>query len=101
MITVYHLNYFIDGMLSLPGGIEGLFNFFAYDEHLAYDAEQMAEDIETYGLYTYEDFAPYVPEEVYEIFQASYFKVAVGKGLITFDGILDLIERYLVLHGIV
>ena len=61
----------------------------------------MAKDIETYGLYTYEDFAEYMPEEVYNMFPAQYFKVAVGKGYITFDEIVSLIERYLVGHGIV
>ena len=88
LTTAYHLNYFIDGFFSMPGGIEGLFNFFEYDENLRYDEEQMAEDIAKYGLYTYEDFAPYLPEELYYAFQAPYFKVAVGKGMITFEEII-------------
>ena len=99
LVTVYHLNYLIDGMLSIPGGIEGLFNFFEYDESLGYDKEQMEKDIETYGLYTYDDFAAYMPEEVYNMFQAQYFKISVGKGYITFEEILELIDRYLVEHG--
>ena len=102
LITAYHSNYFIDGLLSIPGGMEGIFNFFEYGENLAYDAEQMEKDIEKYGLYTYEDFAEYVPYEVYEyMFPAKYYKVAVGKGLITFEEILELIEHYLVAHGYV
>lgn len=101
LVTAYHLNYFIDGMLSIPGGIDGLFNIFEYDETLKYDEEQMAKDIEKYGLYTYEDFAEYMPEEVYNMFPAQYFKVAVGKGYITFEEIVELIDRYLVGHGIV
>ncbi|MBQ2735570.1 MAG: hypothetical protein IJF33_07025, partial [Clostridia bacterium] len=101
LVTVYHFNYFIDGLFSMPGGIEGLFNFFEYDESLKYDEEKMAEDIEKYGLYTYEDFAPYMPEEVYQCFQAPYYKVAVEKGMITFEEIVGLIEKYLVQHGIV
>ncbi|MBO5287674.1 MAG: InlB B-repeat-containing protein [Clostridia bacterium] len=100
LITSYHANYFVDGLLSIPGGINGIFNFFEYGENLAYDLEQMEKDIEKYGLYTYEDFAEYVPYEVYEyMFPAKYYKIAVGKGLITFEGILELIEHYLVAHG--
>ncbi len=101
LVTAVHLNYFIDGMFSIPGGIEGIFNIFEYGEDLKYDSEQMQKDIETYGLYTYEDFAEYVPEEVFYAFQAQYFKVAVGKGMITFEEIIEMIDRYLVKNGVI
>lgn len=101
LVTAYHLNYFIDGLFSMPGGIDGLFNIFEYDEDLKYDEEKMKADIEKYGLYTYEDFAAYLPYEVYAAFPAPYFKVAVGKGLVTFEEILGYIETYLVRNGII
>ena len=93
-ITVYHFNYFTEGMISLPAGIEGLFNIFEFGENLTYDQELMQKDIETYGLFTYEDFAEYVDYEVYCLFPAQYFKVAIGKGLITFEEIEELIYYY-------
>ena len=34
------MNYFIDGLFSMPGGIDGLFNYFEYDSTLKYDEEQ-------------------------------------------------------------
>ena len=96
--SLYHLNYYINGMLSLPGAIDGLFNYFEYDPAtLKYDEEEMQNDIETYGLYTYEDFAEYATPEMFEtILPAQYLKVSVGKGLITFEGIIQLINTYLV-----
>ena len=96
--SLYHLNYYINGMLSLPGAIDGLFNYFEYDPvTLQYDQEKMNEDIETYGLYTYEDFADHMTQELYDtVFPVAHMKVAVGKGLITFEEILDLIYTYLV-----
>ena len=100
LVTAYHLNYFIDGLFSMPGGIEGLFNIFEYGEDLVYDAEQMQKDIETYGLYTYEEFAEYIPEEVFYAFPTVYLKVAIGKGYLTFDDILGMIERYVVGNGL-
>ena len=69
-------------------------NFFGHDDNLQYNAEKMAQDIETYGLYTYEDFADYVSEEVFMAFPFKYFKVAVGKGEFTFEELLVLIEFY-------
>ena len=94
--TEYHLNYYINDMLSLPGGIEGLFNYFEYDPTtLRYDQEQMEADIEKYGLYTYEDFADYATEEMFAVFvPAKYFKVAVGKGMVTYEEILEMISMY-------
>ena len=93
-VTKYHLNYFTNNLLSMPGGIEGLFNIFEYDENLKYDEEKKQNDIETYGLYTYEDFKDLVSYEIYESFPANYFAVAIGKGLLTWDDIYYYIERY-------
>ncbi len=96
-VTYGHLCYYVNGMLSMPGGIEGLFNIFEVDnETMMYDAEAMATDIEEYGLFTYEEFyAMYtIPERIFESFNGRYLKVAVGKGLITYEQIGKLIERY-------
>lgn len=101
MTTEYHMNYFVNGMFSMPGGITGLFNFFEYDENLAYDKELMAKDIETYGLFTYEDFAPYMSEEAFDsIFPVKYLKVSIGKGLTTFENLEYIIKRYIYGHGL-
>ncbi len=96
-VTYGHLCYYVNGMLSMPGGIDGLFNIFEVDnETMMYDAEAMATDIEEYGLFTYEEFyAMYpIPERIFESFNGGYLKVAVGKGLITYEQIGKLIERY-------
>lgn len=94
-ITVYHMNYFTNGLLSMPAGIEGFFNIFEYNEDMTFNTEKMNADIEKYGLYTYEDFAEYVPYDFYCAFPAHYLKVSVGKGYMTYEQILALIDRYL------
>lgn len=97
----WHMNYFIDGMFSMPGGITGLFNFFEFDENLAYDEEKMEQDIALYGLFTYEEFKDYMSEELYNsIFPIKYLKISIGKGLVTMEGIEYIIERYIVRHGL-
>ena len=96
-VTYGHLCYYVNGMLSMPGGIDGLFNIFDVDpDTLTIDEESYAADIAEYGLYTYEEFSEIFPvgEEVFEAFNGRYLKVAVGKGLITPDRIGELIERY-------
>ena len=93
-VTDYHLNYFTEDMLSMPGGISGLFNIFEYDNDLKYDKEKMEADIEKYGLFTYEDFKDLVAYEVYVSFPAQYFKIAIAKGILTEENLLYYIERY-------
>ena len=96
-VTYGHLCYYVNGMLSMPGGTEGLINIFDVDTSLMqYDEEQTEEDILTYGLYTYEEFNAIIPlpEYVFDAFNGQYLKVSIGKGLITLDEIAALLERY-------
>lgn len=89
--SIWHINVIANDMLTLSAG---MINLFDYDESMQYDLAAMEQDIEIYGLYTYEDFKDYVPTEVYEIFPFKYYKVAVEKGLFSFDQILGLIDLY-------
>lgn len=93
-VTAFHLNYFVDGLLSMPGGIPGLFNIFDYGQDLKYIEKNKIDDIQKYGLFTYDDFKEYLPYEAYCCFPGPYLKVSICKGLTTFDDILSLIDRY-------
>ena len=96
-VTYGHLCYFVNGMLSMPGGIDGLFNIFEVDrETLKYDEAAYLNDIETYGLYTYQEFSEIllVSEELFEAVNGQYLKVAIGKGLVDIDTLAEYIERY-------
>lgn len=96
-VTYGHLCYYVNGMLSMPGNTEGLINIFDVNsEQMAYDADQMREDIELYGLYTYDEFNSVMPvsEVLFNAFNGQYLKVAIGKGIIDWERIKDLISRY-------
>ena len=73
---------------------DALISYFEMGDNLMYDQEKMQADIEKYGLYTYEDFAEYVTYEQFVAFNGAYLKVAVGKGLITWEEILELIRAF-------
>ena len=93
-VTAYHMDYFTEDILSMPGGIEGIFNIFEYDEDLKFNEEKMKHDIELYGEFTYEDFKDLVPEDIFNSFQTRYFTVAIGKGNLTMERIKYYIDRY-------
>ena len=89
--SVWHINLVAENMLTLSAG---MVNLFEYDSNMKYDEQQMKEDIEKYGLYTYDDFKDYVTIDVFNAFPFKYYKVAVGKGLFTFEEIIGLINYY-------
>ncbi len=98
--STYYINHFINGYLTVPGGFHWFVNYFEYGENLRYDQEAMTRDIEIYGLYTVEDFAAYVPEDMLFLFDtiypAKYLKVTVGKGLARFEDILTVIQDWII-----
>ena len=65
---------------------------------MMFDADKMRDDVDTYGVYAYEDFSEYLTKEQFEAFNVKYMKVAVGKGGYTYEGILGLIEEFLKQH---
>ena len=96
-VTYGHLCYYVNGMLSMPGNTESFINIFDVDpETLTYDEDAMAQDIATYGLYTYAEFNSIIPlpEVVFNAFNGQYLKVAIGKGITTLDEIEALLDRY-------
>lgn len=96
-VTEEHLCYFVNSMLSMPGGIDGLFNFFEVDPAtMTYDYEAMERDIKTYGLFTYEELNAIAPlsEEMFNAAGGAYLKVSIGKGNLTVDELIYMIERY-------
>ncbi len=96
-VSVYHTNLVTDGLLThttwpVLENPEGFMNYFAYDENMKYDEEAMLADIAQYGLYTYEDFEGVLSEEAFYAGPWKYFKVAVGKGQLSWEDILNAID---------
>ncbi|MBQ3012936.1 MAG: hypothetical protein IJD74_05295 [Clostridia bacterium] len=92
-----HYNCFLEGMLTLTP-TEGLGNFympFDVTQDMAFDKVQMQTDIELYGLYTYADLADIMTEDEFVALNAQYFKVAVSKGIITYDDLVYFLEKML------
>lgn len=81
--TVKNINAIINGMLSIETATKGIYNYFEYGDNLKYDEEKMQQDIETYGLASYEEWAEYAPYELFEAFNGKYLNVMIGKGLAT------------------
>ena len=93
-VTAYTMNLFHEGLLGMPGGVEGFFNVFEYGEDMAYDPVKKAEDIAKYGLYTYEDVSDLISREAFDLLPIPYLKVAVGKGIIAWEDIVRMARMF-------
>jgi len=94
-LSYYHVNVFANGILTVSNFTEMLTNIFEYDENMKYDDKLMKEDIEKYGLYTYEDFKEHASYELFCTFPSQYLKVSVGKGKGKYEDIIWLIETFI------
>ena len=93
--SAIHINHVVNGMLAVTDDIEGLYNFFEFDENMKYNEELKQADIEKYGLYEYSDWSDYITYEQFIAFNVPYIKVALGKGLVDYETLLEYIELYL------
>ena len=88
-------NFMTEGMFSLTiPHYDGWFDYFEIGEGMKYDEKKMQADIAKYGLYTYEDFSKYVTYEQFIAFNGPYLKVLVGRGVVTYEQIIELIAMY-------
>ena len=95
VVSYKHLTCFTNSILSTSAYLDPLLNIFDIDTNtFAYINESVQKEIETYGLYTYADFDGLISEEAFELYNAQYLKIAVGKGYITWNDILSLIDIY-------
>lgn len=94
-VTVGHLNYYVNGLLTMPGNTESFANIFDVDmTTMTYI--NMEQDILTYGLYTYEEFISIIniEEDIFNAFNGQYLKIAIGKGITSLEEIQELLDRY-------
>ena len=98
--TAFCENFIVEDLFSLtPAGCEGFYDCFEMGELLTYDREKMQQDIETYGVYDYEEWAEYLTYEQFMAFNGPWLKVGVEKGVILEEDIRELIAYYLAYLG--
>lgn len=99
-ITPNHFAFFANGMLSAPGLFVrlGFLNIFEVDaEKLAYCVESYSANVEEFGLLTFEQFSqlvPGLPQVFFYAFNGQYLNIAMGRGLITWTDLNELVENF-------
>lgn len=91
-----NMNSIANGLLNMTAtpGMDRVWNYFEFDENMKWDEAAMNRDIATYGLYSYDEWSHLISQAVFDGFNFKYFKVAVGKGLVTEEGIVSFLELF-------
>lgn len=95
IVTEGTLNHIANGLVACSDTLVGICNMFEFASDYTYDEIQLALDIEKYGLYTYDEWSEYLSYDDFVAFNGAYFKIAVGKGLITIEEIFSLLNDLL------
>ena len=94
VLSAYDINHAANGFLAISDEIEGLYNYFDFDSDMKYDRKKMEKDIVKYGLVTYDMFSDYCTEEEFDVFNCKYLGIAVGKGLTTFESLIERMQKF-------
>ena len=96
-VSAFHMNLFANSLLTMPNlpfNIEGLYNIFKLDKDMKYNLNEKRKDILKYGLFTYEEFIKLanISREAFNVSPAIYLKISLGKGLITKEEIIFVVN---------
>jgi hypothetical protein len=94
-ITFSTLNIVTNDMLSIAGDMRGVFNIFELDQDMKVDPLKMKEDIDKFGLYSYEEWSSLITPLQFQAFNVQYLKVSIGKELTTYQQLLRYIHDYM------
>ena len=93
IITANNYNFIGNGILTVEPFIFN-FNFFTVNENNTYDSEEVINDVNTYGLFAYEEFQEYMTLDEFNAFNGQYFKIAIAKGLTSLERIFEALTIY-------
>ena len=96
VVTNGYMTCFTDGILTASAYIDKLLNTFDIEtDTMAYNPFKVISDIQTYGLYTYEDLQELgLTEAQFNMHNAAFLKIAVGKGTLTWQDMSDLMDMF-------
>ena len=94
LITDGNYNCLANNLLNITPSIKGFYNIFDYDENHVYNALEVEQAIEEYGLYSYDYWQDYIDYDVFIGFNVPYLKISVGKGLVNEEYLFYLIRWY-------
>lgn len=95
IVSAHNINHIANGILAISDEVEGIYNIFEYDGNMLYDEANVQEDINRYGLFSYEDMSDYCSESEFDQYNLQYLRIAIEKNLTTLESAILRINTYL------
>lgn len=93
IVTEHNYNFIANNVVTVEPLI-GNTNIFKINENLTYDFKSMENDIGKYGLFSYDDVKHFCSLNQFELYNVKFFKVAIGKGLLTLEKIERIVRLF-------
>jgi len=97
-VTFSHFSLYVNSLFSVPGATQVFLNIFEVEPNtMRYCMEFYYNAIEEFGLLSFEEFNEVMPdllEVFFQAFNGRYFRISMGKGLLSWDDLFYLIDRY-------
>jgi len=94
LYAAHHLNCVANGLLTVPDDVDFYLNVYELDDSLKADADQLAADIEKFGLLDVSEYPALAAHpETFDSFNFRYTRIATGKGLVTRERLWGLFEE--------
>lgn len=93
IVTSYYFNYISENIVSSSPCVPGIYELLStyIQEDFTFNRTEFESDLAEYGLYDYEPFSSYMTYEQFEKLCGPYFKIAIGKGLTTWEMLITII----------
>lgn len=94
IVTSYYFNYISDNIVSSSPCVPGIYELLSsyIQDDFTFNRAEFESDLAEYGLYDYELFSSYMTYEQFEKLCGPYFKIAIGKGLTTWEMLITIIS---------
>ena len=92
--TAVYNNFIVENMFSMTTpDYEGWFDYFNITDDMKYDEEHMRQEIEKYGLCSYEEISYLGTYEQYVALNAQYLNILIGRGVVTMDEVIAMLQK--------
>ena len=99
ILSVSYNNCMAEGFFSLTplpiSDNQAFFDCLVIGDNMQYDTAILQENIDKYGLYTYEELQEYMTYEQYVSLNAGYLKIMVEKGVVSIEELIRIIDVYI------
>ena len=93
IVTSFTYNFIANDVVTVEPTVFDT-NLFPINDEFKYDKAAIMNDVQKFGLYTYDELKMIMTENQFKYYNAAFFKIPISKGVIKFEDIVKAIRKY-------